>query len=61
MQFGRSLPRTPCSDGALPSVTVIGKPVRAWKMPLTLQPPRIASTSGETSEPYVRPRPNGSS
>ena len=29
-QLGRSLPRVPCSDGACPSITVIGKPERAW-------------------------------
>ena len=61
MQLGRSFPRTPCSDGALPSVTVIGNPVRAWKIPLSLQPPRIASMTGDASVPQVRPRPYGNS
>ncbi len=60
-QLGRSLPRTPCSDRLRPSVTVIGKPERAWKMPLSRQPPMIASVSAEASLAHLRPLPNGSS
>ena len=47
--------------GPLPSTTVIGNPDRFWKMPLSLHPPRIASTRPDASDPYARPRPNGSS
>ena len=42
MQFGRSPPRTAWSDDPRPSRTVIGNPLRAWKMPATIQPPSTA-------------------
>ena len=47
---GRSAPRSPCSERARPSMTVIGRPVRAWKMPPSFQPPRSA---------FVHARPVG--
>ena len=43
----------PAASGARPSVTVIGRPVRAWKMPPTLQPPRSASVD---AGPVAAPR-----
>ena len=60
-QLGRSLPRTPCSERARPSVTVIGKPVWAWKIPLNLQPPMMASARLDDWLAHLRPLPNGSS
>jgi len=61
MQFGLSAPRSPCSERARPLITVIGRPVRAWKMRLSLQPPRTASVAPDQSEPHLCPLPNGSS
>ncbi len=61
MQFGRSFPRTACSERPPMSVTVMGNPVRAWKMAESFQPPRIASVSPPHSEPHFMPLPNGSS
>ena len=61
MQLGRSAPRSPCSERLRPSVTVTGSPVRAWKMPPTFHPPRIAFFAPVHSAPHVRPRPHGSS
>src|SRR5512139_138905 len=60
-QFGRSLPRTAWSEEPRPSVTVIGTPVRVWKMADSFHPPRIASVSPLHSEPHFMPLPNGSS
>ena len=39
----------------------MGKPERAWKMPLNRQPPMIASVRADASLAHLRPLPNGSS
>ena len=60
-RFGRSLPRTAWSDEPRLSVTVTGNPLRAWKIPLRVQPPRTASSAAGQLPPHVWLRPNGSS
>ena len=60
-QFGHSALRVPWSDRRLVFWTVIGKPVRAWKIADTFQPPRIASVTPDQSLPHFLPLPNGSS
>ena len=60
-QFGRSLPRTACSEEPRLSVTVMGNPERAWKIPLSFQPPRIAFIGPDQLLPHLRPLPQGRS
>ena len=52
---------SPWSDRPRPSVTVMGSPVRAWKMPPSFHPPRMAFVTPDHSEPHLRPLPHGSS
>ena len=60
-QFGRSKPRSPCSDRFAPSMIVTGTPVRAWKMAPSFQPPSTPLVMPDQSEPHFFPLPNGSS
>ena len=58
-QLGRSDPRSPCSDRARPSVTVIGRPERAWKMPA--EPPAAEQRVGDAATSRCRSRVPGRS
>src|SRR4029450_394262 len=60
-QLGRSDPRSPCSERARPSVTVMGRPLRTCTIPPSFQPPSTAFVTPDQSEPNLAPRPNGSS
>ena len=61
MQFGHSVLRVPWSDRRLEFWTVMGKPVRAWKMAETFHPPRSASAKPFQLLPQCLSLPKGSS
>ena len=61
MQFGHSALRVPWSDRRFEFWTVMGKPVRAWKIAETFQPPRTASVTPDQLLPHLLPLPHGSS
>ena len=61
MQFGHSALRVPWSDRRLEFWTVMGKPVRTWKMADIFQPPKSASGRPDQLLPQCLSLPKGSS